>query len=152
MTWDEYHLTQAWLAAQKSKDPSTKVGAVLVDAQQRVISTGYNGFPQNVLDTPERLNNRQTKLLLTIHAEENAILFAQRDLKGCTCYTWPLPPCASCAAKLIQVGVKRIVTVEPTKAILERWRDSLALSRQILHEAGVIVAPISFQGLPSPRD
>lgn len=137
MTWDDYFMDLARLTAQRSKDPSTQVGAVLVDAEHRVISTGYNGFPRGVPDDADLLQIRETKLALTIHAEQNAILFAQRPLKGATCYVWPLPPCAQCAAKLIQAGVSRVVAPTPTAEHMDRWGKDLALAEWAFQQAEV---------------
>jgi len=64
-----------------SKDPSTKVGAVIFDSDKRIISVGYNGFPKNISDDPEKYLNREIKYQMVVHAEINAILFAQRNLK-----------------------------------------------------------------------
>src|SRR5688500_6959549 len=81
--WTERYMELAAHVAQYSKDPSTKAGAVIVDPSNRVISLGFNGLPKGVLDSKERLENREVKYKLILHAETNAILFAQRDLTGC---------------------------------------------------------------------
>ena len=104
--WHKRFLTLAEHIAGWSKDPSTKVGAVIVDQQRRIVSTGYNGFPQGVVDNPQL--PRERKLMRTLHAEANAILFAKRDLSGCTIYVTH-HPCAHCAAMIIQAGIKRVV-------------------------------------------
>tara|TARA_R100001244_G_scaffold130043_2_gene101909 strand:- start:107 stop:529 length:423 start_codon:yes stop_codon:yes gene_type:complete len=109
MTWDEYGLMLAEAVSKKSKDPSTKVGAVILASDNSVVSTGYNGFPAWIEDTEERLNNREEKLKLVIHGEMNAILFAKQDLEYCTLYTWPFMPCSRCAIHVIQAGIIRIV-------------------------------------------
>ena len=137
MNWDDYLMSLAKVAASKSKDPSTKVGCVLVDRDNRVISVGYNGFPRYVEDNAERLKDRSFKLAGTLHAEENAILFARRDLTGAQAYVWPMPPCAHCTALLIQAGIYRIVSPEPSPQQLERWGESFKISKQFLKEAGV---------------
>ncbi|NCA14162.1 MAG: hypothetical protein EBS89_08535, partial [Proteobacteria bacterium] len=76
--WDRWFLGLAHYVSTASKDPSTKVGAVIVDAERRVVSVGYNGLPRGVEDSEERLHNREVKYKMIIHAERNAILFAQR--------------------------------------------------------------------------
>jgi dCMP deaminase len=119
--------------ANWSKDPSTKVGAVIADKDHRIVSIGFNGFPQGIKDD-ERLNDREKKYELTIHAEANAILFAGRSLDGCTCYTWPLPCCSRCAAIIIQSGMDRFVSLEVTEP---RWIESCKLGQDLLKEAGV---------------
>src|SRR3990172_2103187 len=80
--WDSRFLRLAEFVAQWSKDPNTKVGAVIVDGTHRIVSLGFNGFPRGV-DDDERLRNRELKLKLMVHAEMNAILFAGRALDGC---------------------------------------------------------------------
>ena len=96
-----------------SKDPSRGIGAVIVDINKRIVSTGFNGFPQNIKDDEEELADRDTKLAKTIHAETNAILFAQRDLTGCTIYC-TLIPCSRCAALIIQSGITAVVAYDNT--------------------------------------
>ena len=137
--WDRRFLQLGKLVASWSKDPSTRVGCILVDQQNRLISTGFNGLPAGVKDTEKRLNDRETKINLVIHAEENALLFAKGNTVGCTAYIWPLPPCASCASKLIQARVRRIVSVAPDPGLEKRWRNSFTLADVLYAEAGVIV-------------
>ena len=134
--WDQRFLDLAQLVASWSLDPSTKVGAVIVDADRRIVSTGYNGFPQGVADLPERLHDRDIKLDMIVHAEVNAILFAKRDLRGCVLYTWPFQPCSRCAAIVIQTGIKKVVAPECNNS---RWTASFELSRKMFTEAGVEV-------------
>lgn len=142
--WDIRFLELAQLVSTWSKDDSTRVGAVIVDPANRVVSVGYNGFARGVADTPDRLDDRDVKLKMVIHAEENAILFAQRNLVGCTLYTWPFMPCASCAGKVIQVGIRRVVSLVSDNP---RWVQSFQLASQQFAEAGVIV---EFLDSPSP--
>ena len=127
-------MTLASLVATWSKDPSTKVGAVIVDQKNRVVSLGFNGFPRSVKDSADV--TREVKLMCTIHAEENALLFASRSVAGCTVYVTH-PPCAKCAAKLVQAEIARVVTVEPPSDFLERWKDDLACTHSMFKEAGV---------------
>jgi dCMP deaminase len=98
---------------------------------------GYNGLPRGVDDLSERLSDRPTKYAMTVHAEANAIIAAREPLHGCTVYVWPWPPCASCAAMLIQSGVVRIVAPHPTVEQVERWGESFAYAEVMLSEAGV---------------
>jgi dCMP deaminase len=134
--WDSRFIDLAYHVAQWSKDPSTKVGAVIVDNKRRIISTGYNGFPQKIIDSPERYNDREQKYEMIIHGEINAILFAQRDLSECTLYTVPLLPCSRCAAIVIQSGITR-VCAPVYKG--ERWKQSLKLSKNMFKEANIEV-------------
>ena len=137
MNWDEYYMSMAKVAASKSKDPSTKVGAVLVDDKQRMIIAAFNGFPRGVPDLPELLTERDVKLRLTLHAEDNALLLAQRSVEGGTCYTWPMPPCAQCAARLVQAGITRIVSPEPSFDHRDRWGKDFDLAEWVYQQAGV---------------
>jgi len=141
--WDNYFLGLAEYVSRPSKDPSTKVGAVIVDPERRIVSTGYNGFPAGVEDTPERLNNRDLKYLLTIHSEHNAALFADKSIRGCTVYVWPFQPCSKCAGVLIQRGITRVVAPQSNNP---RWAEDFKLSTQIFKEAGVLVdlLPVSL--------
>ena len=109
--WDGRYLGLAFNVSQWSKDPSTKVGAVIVNPKNQVVSLGYNGFPKGVQDLPERYNDRETKLLLVSHAERNAMDNAPVDLSDCTIYT-TLMPCNECCKSIIVRGIKRIVSVK----------------------------------------
>jgi dCMP deaminase len=139
-------MRMAQLVSTFSKDPSTGVGCIIADQRQRIVSTGFNGLPRSVDDTPERLNNRELKLALTLHAEQKAVLFAERDIHGMTCYTWPLPPCSRCAALLIQAGIARVVAPSPSSQLAERWGESLELAIMALREAKVTVDIIDTEG------
>ena len=144
--WDRRFMRMAQLVSTFSKDPSTGVGCIIADQRQRIVSTGFNGLPRSVDDTPERLNNRELKLALTLHAEQKAVLFAERDIHGMTCYTWPLPPCSRCAALLIQAGIARVVAPSPSSQLAERWGESLELAIMALREAKVTVDIIDTEG------
>lgn len=133
--WDTRFLGLAAHVSAWSKDPSSQVGAVITDGN-RIVSVGYNGFAAGVEDRTERLTDRNCKLNLTIHAEENAMIFAKRDLTGCTVYVTH-PPCPRCASKLIQEEVRRIVYIAPSEDFLSRWADDLKLSQEMYQEAGV---------------
>lgn len=134
--WDRRFIELAGHVAGWSRDPSTQVGAVIT-RNKKVISLGYNGFPAGVADSHERLHNRDLKLKYTIHAEENAILTAKADLSGCTCYTWPIQPCARCSAKLAQVGIVRVVAPVPGAGHRERWGEDFAVAETIFAEVGI---------------
>jgi len=138
--WDQRFLDLAQLVASWSLDPSTRVGAVIVDADRRIVSTGYNGLPRGVADLPERLHNRDVKLDMIVHAEVNAILFAKRDLEDCVLYTWPFQPCSRCAGIVIQTGIKKVIAPECNSS---RWTASFELSRKMFTEAGVEVQLVS---------
>ncbi len=147
--WDRHFLDMCLFVANKSKDPSTKVGSVIVGPDNEVRGTGYNGFPRKIKDTIERLNDRDTKIKLVVHAEMNAVLAAARvgiPIKGCTMYIWAVdavskkpwggPPCTRCTVELIQAGISEVRVPRP-KDIPERWKADLDFSRSILLESGV---------------
>jgi dCMP deaminase len=127
-----------------SKDPSTQVGAVIFDERRRLVSAGYNGFARGVADTQARLNDRDTKLKLTLHAERNAIMFATSPLQGCTLVVTH-PCCAQCAAQIIQAGIQYVVWPEPSFAFATRWADELDLTFQQFQEAGITVTEVSVR-------
>jgi dCMP deaminase len=133
MKWDERFLDLAKLVSTWSKDPSTKVGAVIAD-DRKIISVGYNGFPEGVLDTAERYYDRETKYKYMVHAERNALLFANTSAKGMTLYTYPFMPCSECAGMVIQAGIKRVVTLINKN---ERWKKSFKITQRMFGEAGV---------------
>lgn len=135
-SWDRRFLDLAKMIAGWSKDSSTKVGAVITKGK-RIVSVGFNGFAAGVYDSPDRYADREFKLMGILHAEDNAILFAKQDLSGCTIYTWPAPPCARCAAKIIQVGITRVVSVEPSLLMADRWRCNFEAAQTMFDEAGV---------------
>lgn len=120
--WDLRFLDLAELVGSWSKDPSTKVGAVITRGK-RIISTGFNGFPVGVDDAPELYENREYKYEHIIHGEMNALLFAREDVIGTTLYTTPFMPCSRCAAMLIQAGIVRVVSYENHNP---RWAGSFA--------------------------
>jgi dCMP deaminase len=131
--WDLRFLELAKLIGSWSKDPSTQVGAVIVDENKRIISVGYNGFPQGVNDD-ERLNDRNTKYNIIVHGEINAILFANKSVYGCTLYTIPFEPCPRCAGLIIQSGIKRVVSYKNTNS---RWEEDFKITRQLFKEAKI---------------
>jgi dCMP deaminase len=133
--WDARFMDMAMLVATFSKDDSTKVGSVIVDPCNRVVSVGFNGAPRGVSDT---YRDRDQKLRRTLHAESNALSFAHRDVDGCTAYVTH-PPCSNCAALLIQRGIARVVFPEPSEGFLSRWQISYDESIDMFMEASVAV-------------
>lgn len=134
MSWPQRFMELAALVASWSKDPSTKVGAVIADSRNRVVSMGYNGPPRLTADSS--IADRDEKLLRTLHAEENAILFGG-DVTGCTLYVTH-PPCAHCAAVVIQAGITNVVWMEPKDMEFSaRWQHSHGVALRMLDEAGV---------------
>ena len=142
--WDLRFLHLASHISDWSKDPSTKVGCVVVGSDREIRSTGFNGFPRGIKDTSERLDDREQKYPLICHAEENAIMHAARvgvSLKGCVAYvTWP--PCTRCARSLIQAGVVEVVFPEDID-VPERWVAAFDMSMSMMKEAGLEVRSVS---------
>lgn len=137
ISWPAYFMGFAIHAALKSKDPSTKVGCVIVGPDGEIRSTGYNGIPRGVADAPERLQ-RPAKYLWVSHAEENAVAHAARvgvSLKGCVAYVTH-HPCARCARTLIQSGVASVV-VGPNVTMMPQ--EEFDTARVMFDEAGVSV-------------
>ncbi len=136
--WDQRFLKLAEHISGWSKDPSTKVGCVVVGEDREIRSTGFNGFPRGIADDAARLEDREQKYPLICHAEENAIMHAARiglSLKGCTAYvTWP--PCTRCARSLIQAGVIEVVYPEDSD-VPERWMADFDMSTNMMGEAGL---------------
>lgn len=142
-TWDQFYLKMAQQVAQKSKDRSTKVGAVVVGPDNEVRSIGYNGFPRGVNDSVEDRHGRPAKYMWTEHAERNALYNALRSnipVKGCRLYLNYAPyPCADCTRGVIQAGIVEIVTTDEDFPGLGNWADSLAVGGEMLKEAHVMV-------------
>lgn len=137
VTWDEYFMTIALLSAKRSKDPSTQVGACIVDDENKVVSIGYNGMPRHCDDTKltwekgEDLNN---KYLYVCHAEFNAILNTRdgSHLNGCKIYV-TLFPCNECAKAIIQTGIKKVIYLS------DKYQNQLSTraSKKLFEVAGV---------------
>lgn len=138
--WDVRMLEAAKYFAQWSKDPSTKVGAVIADKNNIIKGIGYNGFPRGVEDLPERYDNREFKYKLVVHAELNAILNANSSVENCKIYVWPtlmIPACCpECAKAIIQSGIKTIVMYD-SYTLTDRWQDLSRYSSIMLTEAGI---------------
>jgi len=130
ISWDEYNMNSAVQTSERSKDPHTQVGAYICDENNSPVSRGYNGFPRGIEDSPERWE-RPTKYLYVVHAETNAILNAQRSVKGCKLYV-TLHPCSRCALMVVAAGIKEV--------FVQNVRDDedTKLSKEILLESGII--------------
>lgn len=143
-SWDSFFLQMTNLVAQKSKDRSTKVGAVIVGPDNEVRSVGYNGFPRGVDDDVEARHQRPAKYLYTEHAERNALYNALRagiSVKGCRMYL-SYTPCHDCARGVIQAGIAEIVTPDTVFPGVGAWTDSISAGLQMLAEAGVQVRKV----------
>lgn len=108
MSWDEYFLKIAETVALKSKDPSSKMGCVIVDQNKRVVSLGFNGMIQGADESKMTLSERPMKYRFAIHSEMNAVIFAHQDLAGCTLYN-RVATCDNCLKYCLQAGIKRFV-------------------------------------------
>lgn len=152
MDWTDYFIDIAEQVAEKSKDPSTKVGAVIVGPDREIRSTGYNGFPRGVDDQPKQVPDRYErpeKYSWTEHAERNAILNAARvgtSCKGCILYLSTNPtPCVRCARAVIQAGIKEVVGPDQDFEAKGDWEKDLERSREMLSEAGVYRRPVGWR-------
>lgn len=132
--WDARFMVLATAVASWSKDPSTKVGAVIADRKKRVVGIGYNGFPRGVSDNPERYAHRPTKYKLIVHSETNAILNAVTRLDGCTIYATKFP-CSDCSKLIVQSGITRVVAPGPLPG--EVWTDDAEFSKIMFLESDV---------------
>ena len=139
--WDRRFLELADLIATWSKDPSTRVGAIIVDRQRRIVSQGYNGFPLGTNDDPGIYDDRPRKYRRVLHAEKNALLFAQRNLEGCTLYVTH-PPCGQCTAAAIQMGISRIVTRPASPDMAERWTEEFSEAKAMAEDVGLVIDEI----------
>ena len=137
LSWDEYFMGVALLAAQRSKDPSTQVGACIVDARKKVVGVGYNGFPTGCSDDDLPWAREgaflDTKYPYVCHAELNAVLNSiNGDLHGCSIYV-ALFPCNECAKVIIQSGIREVVYLSDKYA----HTDGVKASRKMLDASGV---------------
>ena len=137
ISWDDYFMGVAMLASERSKDPSTQVGACIVDENNRILSTGYNGFPQGCSDEEFPWNRDdskgETKYKFVVHAELNAILNAGgKSLVGSRVFV-TLFPCHECAKAIIQTGVKEVIYLSDKYD----GTDSENASKRMLDAAGI---------------
>lgn len=146
--WDNHFLEMAILNAKMSKDPSTKVGAIITSADNHLISAGFNGLPRGIEDTEDRLNYRDLKLQLVVHAEMNSVLAAAKlgvKLKNSTMYIaatntdgaiWGGPPCTRCLVEIIQTGITKIISYK-RKNVPTKWEKDLDFSMSLIKEVGI---------------
>lgn len=139
LTWDEFFMGVAQLAAKRSKDPSTQVGACIVGSDNRILSVGYNGTPNGFDDIyfpwDREGNELDTKYLYVVHAERNAILNyrgSSRDLEGAKIYV-DLFPCNECAKEIIQSGIKEVFYLEDKYA----HTNGVIASKRLFDACGV---------------
>ncbi len=135
--WDKRFIELAEHIAQWSKDPSTKVGAVLVSPNRKDVIFGYNGFPAPIWDNPAHYECKKMKYERVLHAEVNAILNAKKDLTDYTLYVSPLAPCSDCTKIIIQAGITRVVYRMVNGG--EKWLEEFEISQALFDAAGVKV-------------
>ena len=145
MNWDDYFINLCYEVAKKSKDPSTKVGAVIVYLDNGVCSTGFNGFARGVEEKYSiRWEDRTQKYPLVVHAEMNSIFNAARHghiTKGCKIYV-PWHPCSNCANAIVQAGISKVildVNFKEDPELMKRWEKEHNMAKIILKEGGVLV-------------
>jgi dCMP deaminase len=146
--WDIRYMELARQISSWSKDPSKKIGAVVIGETGQVLAQGYNGFPRGVKDTEERYNHRETKYNYIVHAEMNAIFNASWNgvsLKASTIYIYGLPVCHECAKGIIQTGIKRVVMCYPE--MVPHWENSTSISSSMFDEANVSYSDLPVKSL-----
>lgn len=141
--WEKYFFDICKVVASKSKDPSTKVGAVIVGKDNQILSTGYNGFCRGIKDdineVPERYD-KPAKYDFTEHSERNAIYNAARHgikLDGSKIFVVGLSPCKDCARAIIQCGITEVYALIESKETYDRWCTNLNVSNEMFEESGV---------------
>ena len=136
ISWDEYFMGVAILSSKRSKDPSTQVGACIVNKDKKIVGIGYNGFPHGINDDEFPWGKEgdyiDTKYPYVVHAEPNAILNSTTSLVGCSIYV-TLFPCCECAKLIIQSGIKEIVYISDKNAC----DDTTIASKRLFEAAGV---------------
>lgn len=139
MKWTKRYLQLAREVASWSKDPSRKIGAVAVGSKGQILSQGYNGFARGLADTPERLNDRETKYKYIVHAEMNVIYnatFSGVSLDGASLYVYGLPVCSECAKGILQVGIEKVY-IFVDQDIHVSWLESWERTMDMFKEAGI---------------
>lgn len=135
--WDVRFIDLAKTVSKWSKDPSTKIGAVIVGPDNGVISVGFNGFPKGMPDDMSLYNNRDEKYSRTVHGEVNALIFASRPIPPQSIlYTYPLMSCERCVVQMLQAGIRRFVAPIATDEHLARWGEAFDKTRKYISECG----------------
>ena len=140
--WNERYMQMAKEVSLWSKDPNTKVGAVAVGSKGQILSQGFNGFPRGILDTSDRLNDRETKYQFVVHAEMNVIYnatYSGVSLDGAKLYVYGLPVCNECAKGIIQVGIKEVYVAQDCIDLRPHWFESFQKTMDMFNEVGIKV-------------
>lgn len=119
-----------------SKDPSTKCGAIIVDKNNRIVGSGFNGFPRNYPDHKEEYLDRENKYSKIIHAEINAILYSTKILTSCKMYVYPMLPCCRCAAIICNTEINEIISIKLPKELEVRWGESIKITKDLFDKCG----------------
>lgn len=146
LRWDYRFMALAEQAASWSKDPDEGVGAVVVSADRRQFSFGYNGLPKGHADDAATLGDKDLKNRLTVHAERNALDNAPFDLKGATLYVTK-PPCTECMKGLIQKGITRVVL--KNWRLSSRWYKDQVFAQTLASELGVACLNLDNEEIPT---
>lgn len=142
ISWDDYFMSVAILAAQRSKDPCTKVGACIVNKQNRIVATGYNGMPNGIDDNSvpwtKEGSYTETKYAYVVHAELNAILNRTlTDQPDCRLYV-TLFPCNECAKAIVQSNIRHVIY----QSDKHKDRESTKAAKKIFELAGIVISQI----------
>lgn len=151
--WDHRFMRLAREVSTWSKDPAAQIGAVII-RDRRILATGYNGFPEGIEDTPERLNDKEQKFPRIIHGEMNALLNALNNgvsVRGSTLYVYGLPICADCTKSVIQSGISRVVIPYAETARMKWFMQWTEVSRPMFEEAGVQITEIDTDTLDNEQ-
>jgi dCMP deaminase len=134
-------MSLAYLAAMKSKDRSSWIGAVIIGPDREIRSTGYNGMPKLVFDDDPKRHERPEKYLFMEHAERNAIFQALNRPRDCTMYTNGIP-CADCGRAIIQSGIRKVIYHKQWQEhVSHRWAESARRTLIMFNEAKVELNP-----------
>jgi dCMP deaminase len=146
ISWDEYFMAVSILSSYRSKDPSTQVGACIIDNKNRILSIGYNGAPIGFNDEnfpwDREGDELDTKYLYVCHAELNAITNYsgnKKDFEGATIYV-DLFPCNECAKLIIQSGIKKVIYLSDKYAAT----NSTIVSKRLFDTCGVAYTKLEF--------
>ena len=140
--WKNRFISLAKEISTWSKDPSTQIGCVAIEPETgRILSVGYNGFPEGIEDSEKRLNDRQEKYKYVIHAEKNCIYNACKNgisLEGCHFYVYGYPTCSECTKSIVQVGASSVFYKMKEKGVVNpKWMDENKISESIYAEVGL---------------
>lgn len=148
--WDQFFISLTYLIASKSKDESTNYGAIIVNDDNAIVSTGYNSFPRGINDDDPSRQERPKKYFFMSHSEINAVANAALhgiSTKGCRLYCNGIP-CATCARTIINAGIKEVVVDEDWNMdYIEKWSEEIKYSLEMFKEAGVKLRLIKVEKL-----